>query len=498
MTPEISRGCVQIMKLVPAGIGVKLVAVGAVLATVLAGCGTIGSITGGGSSGTVTVTVNTSSPGKAINQDLLGVDGPGNGQVQQLTALGLHFDRTDVGFDNSANYNCSTGQWSSANLDTKVNQIKSEGSTPLLIVDYSPSCLATPPTIPDPLASSINYAPPDQGTHQATWINLVQEMAYHEITQEGVRYFEVWNEPDGAFWSGGESGYNQLYKDTSGALEAAASKAGVSINVGGPALANLLGTMDTFFLDPFLSYVASNKLPLDFLSWHTYANDPVPSGGGLGYNPLLTTSTYTSEANAVESALGPYPQLKPELIIDEWNVNGMSDPRMSQTYDAAFAASVLNQAQGSNIGAMAFYNSVDSTFGMINPDGSIRPVYNTFLFWHEMATSQVPVSISGDGDGYVGAVGAVSQNGQVTVMIYNFKAYDLEGNYGTSDPTPYDHQVKLEINGLGSGNYNYTRDAQDGSNTGGQVDSGTITASNNTLSFTVPGEGVAFISLSKS
>ncbi len=464
-------------------------------AAALAGCGTIGSITGGGSSGTVSVSVNASSPGAAINQDLLGVDGPGNGGVSQLSTLGLHFDRTDVAFDNSANYNCSSGVWNPANLDSRVNQIKSEGSTPLLIIDYSPSCLATPPTIPDPLATSINYAPPDVGSHQATWDALVEEMAYHEITAEGVRYFEVWNEPDGAFWSGGESGYNQLYNDSATAVEQAATKAGVSVNVGGPALANLLGTMDTLFLYPFLAYVSSHHLPLNFLSWHTYANDPVPSGGGLGYNPLLSTSTYTNEANTVQSALAQYPSLKPELIIDEWNVNGMSDPRMSQTYDAAFAASVLSKAQGSSIGAMAFYNAVDSTFGIINPNLTPRPVYYTFLYWHEMATNQVPANVSNDGDGYVGAVAAKSSNGKVTVMIFNFKAYDLPGNYGTSGSTPYDHQINLSVNGLGSGSYNYVRDAIDGSHNGGQVASGTMSSSNNSLSFTVPGEGVAFVTL---
>jgi hypothetical protein len=453
-----------------------------------------GGIIGSGSSNTVSVTVNTSSTGSAINQNLLGVDGPGSGSaVAELTSLGLHFDRTDVGFDSS--YNCSNGTWDSSNLDARVSTIEQEGSVPLLIVDYSPSCLATPPVIPDPLALSINYAPPDVGANQAKWDALVQQMAYHEITAEGVRYFEVWNEPDGAFWSGGISGYEQLYSDTATALENAAAQAGVTINVGGPALANLLGTMDTLFLDPFLSYVSSHNLPLNFLSWHTYANDPVPSIGSVSIdNPFLTTATYTNEANAAESALARYPSLHPELIIDEWNVNGLTDARMSQPYGAAFAASVLARAQGSPIAAMAFYNAIDSTFGILNPNLSPRPVYYTFQYWHEMAITQVSASVSNDSDGYIGAVAAKSPNGKITVLIYNFKAYDLLGNYGTSDPTPYDHSVNLTVNGL-SGTYSFTRDAIDATHSGGQVGSGTLSSSNNSLTFTVPGEGVTFVTL---
>ena len=487
------------------------VATGVAIATsgfLLIGCGQIGSLGGGsGSSQAVNISVDISNSGSNINQGLLGVDGPGpDGATQPLASLGLKFDRTDVGFQGS--YNCSNGTWDSSSLDSRVAQIGRENSTPLLIVDYSPSCLAAS----GPSLLSSQYAPPDQGPDQAIWKALVTEMAYHEITAEGVRYFEVWNEPDGLFWSGGLAGYEQLYLDTATALQSAASKAGVTINIGGPALANITGSMDTLFLDPFLSYVSSHNLPMDFLSWHVYADYPL--FGPIGpipmppswmpitwYNPALSSSTFTDQANSAESALAAYPDLHPILVIDEWNVDAGYDPRQANSYAAAFAVSVLEKAQDSKIANMVFFDVNDSpndpraNWGLLDSNLNPKPVYNAFMFWHEMATTQVASTVSNDSDGNVGVIASKSANGKITVLCYNFKGYDLMGNYGTSDPTPYDHQINLDISGLGSGSYSFTRVGIDASHNGTQLGQGSMSASNNVIAFNLPGQSVDFVTL---
>jgi hypothetical protein len=470
--------------------------------------GGLGGIVG---SATVAVGVKVSSPSGEINPSLLGVDGPGaQGAVSSLAQLGLRYDRTDVGFEGNYDgqpvYNCATGAWNPASLDQRVNMIKAEGSIPELIIDYTPPCLASV----DVPGVNLTYEPPDLGPNQAKWDALVYQMAYHEISAEGVRVFEVWNEPDGFFWYGGLAGYLHLYNDTVPVLERAAAAAGATIQVGGPALA----FADPVWIPAFLADVAANHLPLDFLSWHYYANDPMVGPGGIipnpppgttpyWYNPLLSARSYGEQVALVKKFVSAFPSLHPKLWIDEWNVDAGYDVRMSQTYGAAFAAAVLDSVQSAGLNRMDFFNAWNSSggnppanWGLLNPNFTPQPVYYTFMFWHEMAgESQLPVSVPdqllGREDGRVGAVASVASNGVVHVLVYNFLAYDLSGNYGTTDPNPFDHQVDLSLNGLKPGSYTWTQSLVDAQVNGTVVANGSVNAGSASVSFDQPGESVS-------
>lgn len=488
-------------------------------ALVASACSTIGGIGGvlGGTSA-LDVGVNAASPGGPINGSLLGVDGPGNpGAVAPLATLGLRYDRTDVSFEASYNgqpvYNCSTGAFNPTPLDQRVSMIKAEGSIPELIVDYTPPCLA-------PLGISgvnLTYEPPDLGANQAKWDALVYQMAYHEITAEGVRVFEIWNEPDGFFWYGGLPGYLHLYGDTATVLENAAKAAGVSIEVGGPGLA----LADPVWTPAFLAYVAANHLPLDFLSWHSYANDPLVGPGGIipmppagtppyWYNPALSARSYGAQVALMRKFVSVFPSLHPKLWIDEWNADAGYDIRMSQTYDAAFAAAVLDSVQAAGLNRMDFFNAWNSAggnppanWGLLQPNDTPQPVYYTFSYWHQMAgEAQLPVSLPsqvlGRVDGRVGAVASIGTGGVVHVLVYNWLPYSLTGNYGTSDPTPYDHTVKVSLSGLAKGSYNWSQALVDGQSAGGVVAHGSVSGSSASISFDLAGEGVTLLTLTPS
>lgn len=452
--------------------------------------------------------------GLVVNKQLLGVDGPGpTGATASMAALGLRWVRTDVGFDGS--YDCATGTWDPSSLDAKVKQIYAEGASPLLIVDYTPPCLAPEPDVPSP--GSVTYEPPDVGTHdgvsdQSIWDGLVYQMAVHEIA-EGVRSFEIWNEPDGEFWYGGLPGYLHLYQDTATVLEAAAAAAGVSIEVGGPALF----FADASWIEPFLAFVAANHLPLDFLSWHYYGDYPALGPDGpipmppsvtppLWYNPALRAQTFGDEVAQVRAEVAAFPQLHPLLWIDEWNVDAGYDARQDGPYDAAFAAAVLDSVQAAGLARMSFFDVSDSTtdqrgdWGMLTADLSPKPVYRAFAYWDDLAPNELPVTLSpdqvaSDPVGRVGAVASTGAGGVVTVLVYNFVPYDPTGGYGTVDPTPYDHTVDVLISGLGGGSYLWSRDVVDGSHTGGLVDQGSVIGPTVHESFTLAGEGVTLLTL---
>jgi len=116
----------------------------------------------------------------------------------------------------------------------------------------------------------------------------------------GIRYWEIWNEPDSKYdpeytsetWQGTREQFFEFYKTVSVHLK---NCFGDSISVGGYAA---IGFKDNKIWDPelkgvapedaengspwayridhahkFLAYVRDNSCPLDFFSWHAYNND---------------------------------------------------------------------------------------------------------------------------------------------------------------------------------------------------------------------------------
>jgi hypothetical protein len=480
-----------------------------------------GPTSGAGRSGEVTVSVDTTSHKGAVNEGLLGTNQPVAGAGAMVRPLGIDWARTDMSLDSS--YDCSTGSWSSSALDQRVREDYQMGGTPELIVDYSPSCMTAggnglePPDhsiCPVSMAScpTVNWGP---------WSALVEEAAYHEMTAEGVRIFEVWNEPDGTFWYGTLDDYLAMYKVTADAIEAAAHKAGIpshQVLIGGPALLY----PDPAWLTAFLSYVSANGLPLGFLSWHYYGDYPgigpydengvvVPPQPPAGapdywYNPLTRAQTYGYQVQYVQTLLEAYPSLHPLTAIDEWNLDAGYDPRADTVCDAAFAAAVLDSVQSAGLDRMDFFSVADGSphtlgnWGMLLSDLDPKPVYHTFLFWHELAGRLLGVALSGDQTAAdpVGRIGAVASDSKrdVRVLLYDYAPYDPTGGYGTRDPNPYDHQVNVELQGIGAGTHHYTLEVLDGESAGG-APTRTSGATRGTITTEMYGESVALLTIER-
>jgi hypothetical protein len=478
-----------------------------------------GPLPAGVLAGPVTVSVDAQAVEPAINEALVGVDGPGPaGASGAMAALGVHWVRTDASFEGSfdghPDYDCATGKWDPADLDSRVERAHRQGAQALVIVDYTPPCLAEV-SVP---GDNVDYYPPDIGADRVRWDRLVFEMAYHEITVERVRAFEIWNEPDGLFWRGTLALYLHLYQDTATVLEQAAKAAGVPIEVGGPGLF----FPDPTWIEPFLAFVVSERLPLNFLSWHWYADYPLfgpiapipapPKGTPpFWYNPLLRAQTYGEQVNLVRSEVAKYPSLHPLLWIDEWNADAGYDPRMNGPFDAALAAAALSSMQQAGLDRSCFFDVADdasnylSNWGLLSapPALSPKPVYSAFRWWHDLAGRQLSTAVSpSQGLGGLiteaGAVASVAVAGEVRVLVYNFVPYDLTGSYGASDPTPYDRSFAVAVSGLHAGvRYSWSRSVLDGEH--GQpaaVGSGVVTGPTATLRFDLAGEGLSLITLS--
>lgn len=452
---------------------------------------------------TVTVSVDAGHPIGPVNEGLIGTNQPVSGAGAVMSALGADWGRVDMSLDSA--YDCATGKTDLSALDQRVavDRAMGRGIEPELIVDYSPTCMTT-------LGQGL--APPNAGDY-GPWSQLVYDAAYHEITTQGVRIFEVWNEPDGTFWYGTLADYLAMYQATAQAIEHAASVAGVHVMVGGPALL----FPDPVWIEAVLAYVSAQGLPLDFLSWHYYGDYPalgpfpegvtdlppsVPALGDYWYNPLTRAQTYGEQVTFVRTLLSAYPQLHPLTVLDEWNLDAGYDPRADTAYDAAFAAAVLDSVQQAGLDRMAFFRVADDkpgtlgNWGMLFSDLSPKPVYSAFLFWHELAGSLLPVDLApsqllADPFGRVGAVASRSPDGTVRVLLYDYAPYDPTGVYGAGTSTPYDHLVALEVAGL-AGPRHY--DAVVVSDAGQRSLSGT-TDGGGGLVLGMPGESIALVTL---
>ena len=469
----------------------------------------------------VTVAVRDTPGGAAINEKLIGVNHVVAGSGPALEAIDTQWARTDVSFEITTGsgpaYDCATGAWNPDYLDSQVALDHEAGATPELIVDYTPPCLATDP----PTGVNPNYTPPDIGPDQAKWQALVYQMALHEITVEGVRIFEIWNEPNLGFWTGGLSGYLTLYRDTAQSLEEAAITAGVPIEVGGPALAEFSG-LDPSWIKTLAAYAVANDLPLDFVSWHLYADNPAagpsdafPAGRCAGtpppglpcwYNPRLNVADFRYQIETVKKTLQAFPTLHPALWIDEWNIDSGEDARIDGPYGAAFVAAVLGNAQKAGIDRMSFFDTADDAtdptqnWGLLFADLSPKPAYDAMAMWDQMAGSQLPVSLvphqaGTDSVGRIGAVASVATDGAVKVLVWDFAPYDSSGAYGTTDPTPFDHPVTIAVTGLAHRSYDVSRTLIDADHDGTSAGDTTVEGRSARLHFTLAGEGVTLLTL---
>jgi hypothetical protein len=472
--------------------------------------------------GPATVAVDASHAGIAIDQGLVGFNHPVAGSEPALASVGTTWARTDVSFEVNqgtpqAAYNCTTGGWDPKYLDGNIAIDRAARAQPQLIVDYFPSC------VDFQLAGLSSQT---VSADKSRWAALVYQMALHAIGVDHVTTFEVWNEPN--FYmtlhnSGTVPGYLTLYRLTAKALEKAATALDTPIQVGGPGV-DELGQIDNTWVTALAKMVTNYHLPLDFVSWHQYPNDPnegpqsfVPNGicetglpldGQPCWNsPAFDVSLYARGAASVRAALAAYPSLHPRLWVDEWAPDSGNDVRESGPFGAAFVAAALDGAQAAGIDRMTYYDVADppapsayNNFGILDGTLAPKPVYDAFAMWHQLAGASLPVNISptqtpGPGIPQIGAMASVDPSGTVRVLVYNFDPYDPTGAYGATDPTVFDDQVTVDLSGLPVPSYAVARTLVDGSHAGGLVDTGSVAGATASIRVNLAGEAVSLLTL---
>lgn len=309
-----------------------------------------------------------------------------------------------------------------------------------------------------------NNSPPKS---MEKWNGLVKALIEHWRERYGDAeiaqwYFEVWNEPDLAyFWSGTHEQYFSLYRNTATTIKSACP----ACRVGGPASA--MGDLEP----EWLAYIAKNHVPADFESTHTYGvtRGAVDADGNAGtvldLTPDAIVKRVRNSRHLIDTSATPHL----ELHYTEWSTAYTpTDPIHDQYISAPFILEKLRQTS-SLAQSMSYWTFTDifeengprftpfhGGFGLMNYQGIRKPSYFAYKFLAalgetDLATSDAQSWITKKSDNSVQALfwdytpiaGPGRGEKQETDQVF----------YKKEQPALPAPEVELKISGLADGDY---------------------------------------------
>jgi xylan 1,4-beta-xylosidase len=222
-----------------------------------------------------------------------------------------------------------------------------------------------------------------------------------------IRYWEFWNEPDGLFWSGTPQQFYSLYEKTALALKSVDS----TLKVGGDAKA--LPADDSGFREGFIDYCAAHKVPLDFYSWHTYADSSADP-----YDAVRL-------AREIRGILNTHGFPKAESILSEWNLTpdftDSAKPRLQGIENAAFIGAALSYFQDAPLDHAQFYRGDAAWMGLFDLKGQYFKTAYTFQAMGKMQDTPQRLAVEGtDTFGFAALAGRSADGNTVQIIISNY------------------------------------------------------------------------------
>jgi hypothetical protein len=222
------------------------------------------------------------------------------------------------------------GRYHFDSLDRSVDLILRTGATPLMSLAFKPRALF--PVVDQDVVEPADYE---------KWEDLIFQLVRHYKDRgAGIRYWEVGNEPDigedgGCPYRFKPQNYVRYYQHTAAAIRRADPEA----KVGGPALAGWKSPI----LPALLEWAAGSNVPLDFVSWHIYSSSPKEIRGTV---------------EGVQKLVARYPSLRPEKILDEWNMS-LGNPSLDPRFQPCFVAEVAWQMKDAGLDYSCYYHIRD-------------------------------------------------------------------------------------------------------------------------------------------
>ena len=314
-----------------------------------------------------------------------------------------------------------------------------------------------------------NITPPKDYDAWERYIGAFIRFLQHRYGEEEIRtwYFEVWNEPDlqHAFFSGTQQDYFELYAHTARAVK----EVDPLLCVGGPA------TSGSKWVASFVQYCRENNVPVDFVSTHQYAGDPLggvedqggpetQDTGGMGdmadFFRGVGERLQSVENKSLLTGLRAIMPDKSELIdipndlfaknaaivkeqaqglpvyYTEWNENAIfsaytNDTRKVASYIVKAALDVEQSVTASSVWCFSdlfeefhvFPQQFHGGFGLQTIDGVPKPSYYALKLLGQVGDDRLEL----DGDATQGEIGlaAFRGNGGTQVLLFRQKMRNL-------------------------------------------------------------------------
>ncbi len=361
-------------------------------------------------------------------------------------------------------------------LDRQIGVIQAMGAQPLMCISFTPAPIG---------GEESNINPPND---HRLWHELVYRLVRHVNVERklGVKYWEIWNEPNGSFWKGSMEQFLELYAVT----EKAVLRADPSVKFGGAG----------YYLFPkqwvraMMEQAKSKNLRMDFISWHDYWD--------AGYDLVEEVET----ARAWMKELG----MSPELIVDEWNYDSGLNPGNDDHNGAVYVADFLCKMTELGLDHTPFFEIKDGVnekrywgrWGLFTADNHPKACYYAMLGFAHFEGNRLrfsgekiidPAENVNKGRARIGGM-AVGKDDHLDVVLYNTSL-------------KHDESVDLSISGLGKSavkartfliDETHSNPARTGRETGlEQVDAQTLRPTDGTIHLKValPKRSVAFIRL---
>jgi xylan 1,4-beta-xylosidase len=350
----------------------------------------------------------------------------GQGGLSELPMIDAHVDQIrqlhpqTINFFVQEYFNLypAHGQFHWVTLDKSIQAVLATGAKPIMNLCFKPKVLY--PKIDDQIVDPTNFR---------EWEELIYQLVRHcnQNQNFGIEYWLVANEGDI-----GEPGgvpykfttpqsYLSYYHHTVNAIRRADPRA----KVGGPAPANYRSP----FVDALIDSAARGDVPLDFLCFHLYHNDPVEFGRLI---------------DSMRAKLAKHPRLlQTETMIDQWNMS-LDNPVLSPYFQPAFVLQTTLVFYNKGLSRSSYYHirdyfvdpSIFSGFlsergtafmarwwnempqydGLYDNQGRVRPAYYAFKLLSLIKGRKLPVS------GTTAELNALAARGGswVNVVLWNF------------------------------------------------------------------------------
>jgi len=262
-------------------------------------------------------------------------------------------------------------------------------------------------------------------------------------------WYEVWSAPDlDSFFLGRRQEYLNLYRavaESAGELE---SETKVHIPLGGPSVSwwfqnlegNTIFTPERSLIYELIKFCRSQRLPLDFISWHAYSTDPLVEQESTLYKKTAV--------NLIRDWLGYFNFDKnTPLIISEWNYdsgNNISAERRDKSFiSASYIPLRLKNLYEAGINYQLyfclqdFYNPEKEALRNVGifcfdpeaaeyKDGQ-KASYNVFKMLTLLGNKLLPVELKTKDD-FTGIIATKAEEGTV-LLIYNYIDPKIAMNY---------------------------------------------------------------------